>query len=145
MKMESKSVIRDKLNCLLLIKLNKVREIQEISERINRHRNVVSKWLEKYRQGGLETFLQIKQRTEFRPAVIRGENLVKLQDRLSDPKGFDSYYEIQKWLKDECNLDVKYANVHNTVRYRLKAKPKVARPSNINKNKDNEIAFKKNF
>lgn len=142
-KRESNSVSRDKLTSLLYIKLNKVTEINELSDLLNRHRNTIARWLDNYRTGGLKSVLQIKQRDKFEPAIINGNNLEKLIAKLSDPEGFNSYYEIQDWLKQECDLDVKYATIHHTVRYKLKAKLKVARPTNIKKDLDKELAFKK--
>ena len=145
MKRESNSLLKDKLNSLLLIKTNKVTEIQELSTLLQRHRNTISKWLIKYKKGGLESLVSIKDRKSFKPAIIKGETLDKLIEKLSSPEGFNSYTEIQSWLKQECDLDVSYYTVHKTVRYKLKAKLKVPRPSNIKKDKDKELAFKKTF
>lgn len=99
--------------------------------------------MDNYKKGGLKSVLQTKQREKFEEAIINGTNLEKLIAKLSDPEGFSSYYEIQAWLKQECNLEVKYATVHHTVKYKLKAKLKVARPTNIKKDSNKELAFKK--
>lgn len=64
---------------------------------------------------------------------------------MENPEGFKSYIHIQKWLKETHNLDVEYGVVHSTVRYGLKAKLKVPRPSNIKKDKEKEISFKNGF
>ena len=66
-----------------------------------------------------------------------------LINELTEQEGFSSYKEIQIWLYTVHNLDVSYKLVHDTVRYRLKAKLKVPRRSNIKKNVEAESEFKK--
>jgi transposase len=46
-------------------------------------------------------------------------------------------------LKDEFDLDVPYSTVYATVRYRLKAKLKVPRPSNVKADEEEQEEFKK--
>jgi hypothetical protein len=48
----------------------------------------------------------------------------KLKKRLSEPEGFGSYKEIQRWLAEEHELELPYSTVHRIVRYDLEAKPK---------------------
>lgn len=59
-KSESDAVSRDKLRSLLLIRTNQVLEIKELVKLLNRHRNSISNWLEKYRKGGLNLLLEDK-------------------------------------------------------------------------------------
>ncbi len=64
--------------------------------------------------------------------------------RLNDPtQGFSSYREIQQWLLQEYGVEIPYSTVHQVVHYRLKAKLKVARPTNIQRNEEAVITFKK--
>ena len=70
--------------------------------------------------------------------------LAQLQEELSDPEGFSSYGEIKTWLETVHNLKVSYKVVHDTVRYRLKAKLKVPRPVNIKQKAGAIDNFKKN-
>ena len=62
---------------------------------------------------------------------------------LNEKEGFSSYKEIPTWLYTVHDLDVKYKVVHDTVRYRLKAKLKVPRCSNVKKDAEAEAEFKK--
>ena len=48
---------------------------------------------------------------------IKGELLEKLSERLKEPKGFNSYGEIQEGLPEKQGEIVKYKTVHKTVRY----------------------------
>ena len=68
-----------------------------------------------------------------------------LINELTEEEGFSSYKEIQTWLYTVHNLDVAYKVVHDTVRYRLKAKLKVPRRSNVKKDAEAEAEFKKKF
>ena len=61
------------------------------------------------------------------------------------PEGFNSYTEIQTWLKAVEGIEASYKVVHDTVRYRMKAKLKVPRPVGIKYCKEAEEEFKKNY
>jgi hypothetical protein len=56
-----------------------------------------------------------------------------LKERLSEPEGFGSYMEIQRWLAEEHGVELSYSTVHGIVRYDLEAKPKSPRPSHPKK------------
>ena len=56
-----------------------------------------------------------------------------LKERLSEPEGFGSYKDIQRWLAEEQDLELCYSTVHGIVRYDLEAKPKSPRPSHPKK------------
>ena len=61
-----------------------------------------------------------------------------LINELNEKEGLSSYKEIQTWLYTVHDLDVAYKVVHDTVRYRLKAKLKVPRRTNVNKDVEAE-------
>ena len=63
-----------------------------------------------------------------------------LINELTEKEGFSSYKEIQIWLYTVHNLNMSYKVVHDTVRYRLKAKLKVPRRSNTKKGAAQRIA-----
>jgi hypothetical protein len=67
-----------------------------------------------------------------------------LQQRLATPKGFDSYRDIHQWLEQEHEIKVAYRTVHQLVRYKLKAKLKVARPQSPQASMEAQQTFKKN-
>ncbi|MEH2138629.1 hypothetical protein [Nostoc sp.] len=47
---------------------------------------------------------------------------------MQEPSGFQSYGQIQEWLKSELGLSLAYKTVYEIVRNRLGAKLKVPRP-----------------
>ena len=69
--------------------------------------------------------------------------LERLVERLQQPEGFQSYREIQQWLRQEFGREVKYKTVHKTVRYRLKAQLKVPRPRSLQPDEQAVGLFKK--
>ncbi len=79
-----------------------------------------------------------------RTPLIPEEVKERLQEELKDPEGFDSYKEIQQWLRSAHDVEVSYHTVHKTVRYKLKSKLKVPRPVNIKQEKEAVENFKKN-
>ncbi|MBD1907504.1 MULTISPECIES: helix-turn-helix domain-containing protein [unclassified Trichocoleus] len=103
----------------------------------------VSRWLSKYRAGGLTQLLNI-QTTPGRTREIPPAVESRLREELKDPKGFSSYKEIQVWLKAMSDLDVGYTVVHKLVRYRLNAKLKVPRPVHTKQKEGLVEEFKKN-
>ena len=78
-----------------------------------------------------------------RPAALPEGVQAALKERLQVPEGFASYGAIQQWLEEEYGLAVKYKTVHRIVRYQLKGKLKVPRPSSIHRDIAAGVEFKK--
>jgi transposase len=74
---------------------------------------------------------------------LNKKQLSRLKEELNNTEGFNSYKEIQIWIKKELKVDIPYDTMWNLVRKRLKAKLKTPRPVNINKDLVKEEAFKK--
>jgi transposase len=51
-----------------------------------------------------------------------------VQQELSEPEGFNSYKEVQKWLFTCQDIKISYTTIHQLVRYELSGKLKVPRP-----------------
>lgn len=66
-----------------------------------------------------------------------------LSKRLQEPEGFNSYGEVKDWLLQKLGVSASYKVVHDTVRYRLKAKLKRPRPQSLGHNPIKAEAFKK--
>lgn len=133
---------KEKLQVLWWLKSGQVRQHQELGRRLGRNGSTISRWLAKYRQGGLRCLLEEPPRCGKR-WEIEGEMLEQLQARLEQPEGFKSYGEVQQWLEEECGKSVKYKTVYKTVRYRLKAKLKVPRPRSLKQDQAAVGLFKK--
>jgi len=131
-----------KLQMLWWLKSGQVKQHQEVAQRLGRNRSTITRWLQQYRQGGIEELLTIK-KSPGRPREIDEQMLPRLQARLAQPEGFKSYGEIEQWVQSELGKAVKYKTVHKTVRYDLKAKLKVPRPRSIKQDPDALKLFKK--
>ncbi len=135
---------KERLQMLWWIKTEQVRQHKELSQRLGRDGSTVTRWLQKYRQGGLEKLLQVKT-APGAIAKIQGQMLQTLVEKLQCPQGFSSYQQIVEWLEQEFNVQVKYKTVYRLVRYKLKATLKVPRP--VSKEQDEQAVslFKKTF
>ncbi len=59
--------------------------------------------------------------------------LAQVQQALEQPEGFASYDAIRQWIATTFGVSLSYNAVHKLVRYKLRAKLKVPRPSHIKK------------
>jgi transposase len=118
---------KEKLQMLWWLKSGQVIEQQEIGRRLGKDTSTVTRWLQKYRLGGLSSLLEIKKA----PGAARkmsDEVIAALQQELETGKGFSSYGAIVEWLEQEYGQKIEYGTVYGWVRYRLGAKLKVPRP-----------------
>lgn len=136
---------KERIQTIYWLKTKTVKTVKQIAIMLGRNRVTVQKWLSKYRQGGLDVLLEPKSNLGGRPTSIRPDVVAKLKEELQNPAGFQSYGEIQLWLKTCFDIDVAYRTVHQLVRYKLKGKLKVPRPLNIKQNQEAKENFKKNY
>jgi transposase len=133
---------KEKLQMLWWLKSGQVKQHQEVAQRLGRNPSTITRWLQHYRQGGMQELLSLK-KSPGRPREIDEQMLPQLQARLAQPEGFKSYGEIEQWVQSELGKAVKYKTVHKTVRYDLKAKLKVPRPKSIKQDPEAVKLFKK--
>ena len=88
--------------------------------------------------------LRVKKAPGKEPAVS-GENLERLKQKLCSEQGFQSYSQIQQWLKQELGINIAYKTAYQLVRYKLGAKLKVPRPKSRKQHPESQSHFKKNF
>lgn len=135
-------VHKEKLQMLWWLKSGPVSQPQEIGQRLGRDTSRVTRWLQKYRRGGLEDLLQINQ-APGNERKIQGEELADLQQQLRHPEGFARYGAIVQWLKEKHGLTIEYGTVYATVRYLLGAKLKEPRPQSYKQNQQAVETLKK--
>ncbi len=144
LKQEKNPQKKERIQALYWIKTNLAETIGHLSALNGKHRTTVSRWLSSYRKGGFSKMVDIYNSSGRKPE-ISPEIQQFLINELNEKEGFSSYKEIQTWLYTVHDLDVSYKVVHDTVRYRLKAKLKVPRRSNAKKDVEAEAEFKKKF
>ena len=144
LKQERNPQKKERIQALYWTKTNLAETIGHLSALSGKHRTTVSRWLSSYRTGGISKMLEIYKSSGRKPK-IPPEIQQALINELNEKEGFSSYKEIQTWLYTVHDLDVAYKVVHETVRYRLKAKLKVPRRTNVKKDVEAEAEFKKKF
>jgi transposase len=136
------AIQKEKLQMLWWLKSGQITQQQEIGQRLGRNTATITRWLQKYRRGGLKALLAIH-KAPGSQCKIQGEVLADLKRQLQDPEGFSSYGAIVEWLEEKHGLKVEYGTVYATVRLRLGAKLKTARPQSYRQNAQSVTAFKK--
>ncbi|MGV0108222.1 Transposase [Nostoc sp. DSM 114160] len=134
---------RERIQALYLLKMGQVRTVQDAAVVVGRERVTVQRWLSIYTKSGINGLLSVNKSTG-RPPIINGLAKEQLLKELEQPEGFKSYEEIRTWLKAVEGVEASYKVVHDTVRYRMKAKLKVPRAVGIKHNEEAELEFKKN-
>ena len=130
LKLAQNQEVKERVQTLYWLKTKQVESTGAIAALIGKHRTTVSRWLSRYRNGGLKALLTQGKKTG-RTRKIPSAIVQKLQRELQEEQGFSSYKEVQKWLKSVEGIEMSYTGVHHVVRYRLKAKLKVPRPVHI--------------
>ncbi len=117
-----------KVQALYLLKIQVAETIRYLAVIMGRSESTIYYWLQLYRDGGLEKLLEEPPKTG-RPKKLDIETVAKIQQELSEPLGFKSYLEIQLWLWLCQDIKISYSTIHRIVRYELRGKLKVPRPS----------------
>lgn len=134
---------RKRINMLIHLKENTFRTRQELSDSLSIGKRTLERWVKKYESQGIETFLGKESRNK-KSKFINDSIEADLIKKLHDPyDSFTSYVDIQNWLLQEHQCDIKYDNLYYYLRTHFKTKLKVPRKSNINKD-DKAVAFFKN-
>jgi transposase len=134
---------KEKLQMLWWLKSGQVKEQQEIGRRLGRDTSTITRWLQKYRLGGLSRLLEIK-KAAGASRKMSDEAIAALKQELETGKGFSSYGAIVEWLKNKYGEKIEYGTVYTWVRYRFGAKLKVSRPKSYKQDEDAVQRFKKN-
>lgn len=142
LKLAENQEVKERVQTLYWLKSGQIKTVSEIANLIGKHRTSVSRWLSSYRTGGIRTLLS-KGKSSGRQRKLSPSVEESLKQELQDAEGFSSYKEVQRWLKVLHDLDVSYTGVHKIVRYRLKAKLKVPRPTHTKQKPEAVEEFKK--
>jgi len=134
----------EKVQALYLLKTGQVETVQHLASLVGRDRTTVQRWLRLYRQGGLNTMLEVH-KSPGRPQIIPEVAIERLKEELKDPEGSSSYGEVKTWLEADLGIKANYDVVHNLVHSKLKAKLKVPRPRSQSQDPSAIETFKKNL
>ena len=119
---------RQRLHMLYLLARGQARRRGHVADLLGLDRNTIGRWLTQYTPAGLAALLDIYVPVGKAPALAPAQ-LDQLRQRLAQPEGFASYGEIQQWIATTLGVQLGYHAVHTLVHDKLRARPKVARPS----------------
>ncbi|UKO96279.1 helix-turn-helix domain-containing protein [Nostoc sp. UHCC 0870] len=120
---------KERLQMLYWLKTGQVNNRRSLAQLLGRDEATITRWLKKYKEGGYRGLLEVKQ-APGKEAIVSGENLERLKQRLCEPQVFNSYSEIQEWICTELGVNIAYKTVYQLVRYKLGAKLKFSPPKN---------------
>jgi transposase len=123
---------RQRLHALYLLASGQAKNRSAVATLLGLDRNTVGRWLTQYRDGGLAALVAVYVPAGKRPALAPAQ-LAQLRQRLEQLDGFASYGEIQQWITTTFGVQMGYHAVHTLVHDKLRARPKVARPSHEKK------------
>lgn len=141
---EKEALAKERIQILYWLKTRQAETVNHLATLSGRHRTTVSRWLGEYRANGIDGLAKVG-KSSGRNRAIANKIISKIETELKDPEGFQSYSEIVRWLNVVHNLEVSYTVVYKLVRYQLKAKLKVPRPTDIKQEKGAVESFKKNY
>jgi transposase len=136
--------VKERIQALYWLKSEQAKTTVEIAFLVGRHRTTVSKWLSSYKTGGIKALIK-KGKSSGRKKKLNISVEESLKQELEEQEGFSSYKEVQIWLKAIHDIEMSYTRVHQIVRYRLKAKLKVPRPTHAKQKPGAVENFKKNW
>lgn len=131
----------------MLIEIAKHQEFgiskRDLAELLGVNHNSIQRWRTMYLKGGID-LLCSHNMNGYKPSLINEQEHLKIKEKLSDPEnGLQGYKELQSWLLEELNLEIKYATLYNYCRTNFETKIKVARKSHVNKDQQKVELFKK--
>lgn len=95
----------------------------------------IQNWRTWYKQGGMEALLANGRKGNAgKPSVFTKQEHLKMGEKLSNPQnGLAGFVELQKWIEQEFNKEIKYNTVLKYASKHFGAKVKVARKSHVRK------------
>ena len=134
---------RDRLRALYLRQTSQVRSRRELARLLNCNESTLYRWFRLYQQQGLEGLLE-HHIPNGRPSELTPEIRQALEQKLSDPQGWQSYGELKQWLQRAFGIQAAYTTIHGWVRYKLGAKLKRGRKRSHQADPQQQQQFKKN-
>lgn len=116
---------------------------RELMNRIGASSQTIQNWRSVYKIQGIEGLLSHKKKG-FKPSVFTSEEHQKLSEILHNPNNdITGFVELNQWVKNEFNKEVKYNTLLKYCVQHFGAKTKVARKSHISKDLGSVETFKK--
>jgi len=122
---------------IMLLEMQKAGEVgitkEMLMQRVGVCGQSINNWRKAYRDGGLAQLLSHK-KIGFKPSVFSSYEKVQLGNLVNNPKnGIVGYIELQRWVKEQFDKEVKYITILKYMQHNFQTKIKVARKSHIKK------------
>lgn len=109
-----------RLSALYLYKTGQAKTYSAIGKLLGYERHTVSMWFNTYKKEGLKGLMKVEKPGPKEKTKITKDVMSQLKDKLTaDVTNFRSYKDIQRWLSENCEVDLSYSTVHSIVRYEL--------------------------
>jgi transposase len=107
----------------------------------------IQNWRTAYKRGGMEGLLSNGKKGKCgRSSIFTKKEHRKIEALLHNPRnGLSGYVELQKWVADEFQKEVKYNTVLKYATRHFGSKVKTARKSHVKKDEEAVGTFKKTF
>lgn len=116
---ERRQRLKVRIMALWMLKSGQCTTREAVAEALGVHRHTITRWLSKYRRGGLDELLTIRTRPN-RKRVVPDSVMRALEHELRvHPEQFSSFKDVQAWLAERYGLRVKYKTIYRLVRYEL--------------------------
>jgi transposase len=132
---------RKRLQALWFVSQGK--EVQEASREVGTARSSLTRWLNWYRNEGLEAVLiRIPaHKAVGRKVLLNPEQQTQLLEQCEQGR-FRTYQEARTWVAKEFGVEYKYTGMYERLS-RLKVHPKVPRPHAVKADDAKQLAWKK--
>ena len=118
---------------------------RELMDSVGASSQSIHNWRTAYKQGGLEALVHNGRKGKAgKPSIFTKEEHNKIEQKLKDPKnGLAGYVELQEWVAQEFQKEVKYNTILKYAARHFGSKVKVARKSHVKKDNEAVMTFKK--
>lgn len=143
---QGNDLIKKRMRLLIELKKNDTEALSKnaLATKLGINHNSVIKWKNLYISNGIEILLEDGRKGGFKPSVIQPSEHDKLKVLLNDNNNqIVGYTELLNWVDKELKKEMKYITLVKYVQRHFGAKIKVARKSNVKKDMESVITFKK--
>ena len=132
-----------RIKCLILLKLNKFKNQQEIADYLEVDRRTVVNWISFYKNGGIEGIL-LKTTRDKPSKLITSEIHEGLEKKVKDAENpLLGYKDALRWVRENYTIDIQYHWLRKYMIQHFKTKLKSPRKSHLNKDEGQVETFLK--
>jgi transposase len=136
---EKRGEVRQRLHALWLLRMG--RQVREVASLLGVHERSVQYWVAWYRRGGLAEVVAHRLGGVGRRPWLNAEQQAEVLAEAAKGK-WRTAADARRWIAERFGVDYKLKGVYELLE-RLKCKPKVPRPINVNASLEAQEVWKK--